>query len=431
MTPITAGFATSTHIRHVNYKGLLVFCLTSLIPIQVGQTSASNWDSATSDQIRQIATAGRIGEMRWPDFRDVQLSVAHVYEQNGFKPLWLADGQLTSKGRSVLELLSQSAERGLDPKDYDVPWLTGQLLHSMGSNYHQTPDVSAPDISLTINLMRYASALHQGRIHPCQAHFAIRAKDLLDPGAFVREYLSSDRALSEHIASIEPPFPGYYRTLSALERYRQLASQPEPVMPKRPPHALKRGERYPDLPTLASRLWMLSDLKTANSVVLGEQLYDGPVFEAVKRFQTRHGLASTGTLDLATWEALATPIASRVQQLELTLERWRWLPSAINPAIVVNIPEYELRAVDDDKKSNLRMRVIVGKTYRHRTPIFEDRLRSVIVRPPWNVPLSIQKTEILPQVHKDPAYLRNHDFIVIDQKGRKHCLLEFRTRPSE
>jgi len=356
--------------------------------------------------------------MRWPDFRDLQLSVAQVYEQNGFKPLWLVDGQLTSKGRSAIEILSQSPEKGLNPEDYDVPRLRERLLDGSNSDSLGYRNSGALDVSLTIDLMRYASALHQGRIHPCQAHFAIRAKDLLDPGAFVREYLSSDQNLAQHLAKIEPPFRGYSSTLAALVRYQQLASQPEPPMPKRPPHPLKRGDRYSDLPALTSRLRMLRDLKTVAPGTTAAQIYDGPVFEAVKRFQWRHGLAETGTLDFATYQALTTPVASRVEQLKLTLERWRWLPSTITPAIVVNLPEFELRAFDEDKQMALRMRVIVGKAYRHRTPVFEDQLNSVIVRPPWNVPLSIQKSEIVPQARKDPAYLREHDLIAIDQKGQ-------------
>jgi murein L,D-transpeptidase YcbB/YkuD len=140
---------------------------------------------------------------------------------------------------------------------------------------------------------------------------------------------------------------------------------------------------------------LLGDLKTAEPGVATARIYDGPLFDATKKFQSRHGLAATGTLDEATYQALATPIASRVEQLKRTLERWRWLPSTITPAIVVNLPEYELRAFDENKQMALRMRVIVGKAYPRRTPVFEDTLESVIVRPPWNAPLSIQRSEMV------------------------------------
>jgi murein L,D-transpeptidase YcbB/YkuD len=227
----------------VKYGKHLPLCLALSVLLEVGcKESVADRDAGTSEQVRQIVASGRLSEIRSPDFRDVQLSVAQVYEQNGFKLLWLVDGQLTNKGQKVLETLRQSSAKGLNPEDYDVFQLSEQLFERGKYNVARYRDQGVFDAAITINLMRYASALHQGRIDPCQAHFAMHPKDLLDPGAFVREYLLSDRGLAEQLAEIEPPFHGYRSTLGALVQYQQMAAQREPPIPKRPPHPLKRGE---------------------------------------------------------------------------------------------------------------------------------------------------------------------------------------------
>jgi murein L,D-transpeptidase YcbB/YkuD len=54
-------------------------------------------------------------------------------------------------------------------------------------------------------------------------------------------------------------------------------------------------------------------------------------------------MASTRTavIGKTTLEQLNTPLSYRVRQLQLTLERWRWVPHEYSaPPIVVNIPEF-------------------------------------------------------------------------------------------
>jgi L,D-transpeptidase YcbB len=74
--------------------------------------------------------------------------------------------------------------------------------------------------------------------------------------------------------------------------------------------------------------------------------------EALKRFQDRHGLDVDGTLGASTFSALTTSMAKRVRQIELTLERWRWLPAFRTPPIIVNIPEFRLFAFNTTADRN-------------------------------------------------------------------------------
>ena len=139
---------------------------------------------------------------------------------------------------------------------------------------------------------------------------------------------------------------------------------------------------------------------------------------AVKRYQRRHGLEPNGLIDGRNCKDLNTPFSHRVAQLQLTLERLRWLPHQFQrPPIVVNIPEFRLRAVDEQYHWTLFMKVVVGRAYRHQTPVLASNVKSVIFRPYWNVPLSIVRAELLPLIEKDPAYLAKNAYEIVANAG--------------
>jgi murein L,D-transpeptidase YcbB/YkuD len=108
--------------------------------------------------------------------------------------------------------------------------------------------------------------------------------------------------------------------------------------------------------------------------------------------------------------AASAPAARvEVRKIELTLERWRWLPAFRTPPIIVNIPEFRLfafRTTADRAADILQMDVIVGRTFpRTRTPVFVADMTSVIFRPYWDVPRNIMLREELPKIRANPAYL--------------------------
>jgi len=140
--------------------------------------------------------------------------------------------------------------------------------------------------------------------------------------------------------------------------------------------------------------------------------------DAVKHFQVRHGLDPDGRLGRATMAQLNTPLSHRIRQLELTLERWRWVPHSFSrPPIVVNIPEFELRALNDSYGTELEMKVVVGKAYRHQTPVIAADMREVIFRPYWDVPRSIQRTELVPKLDQGASYLANNGYEIVTSQG--------------
>ena len=185
-----------------------------------------------------------------------------------------------------------------------------------------------------------------------------------------------------------------------------------------PPKPVKPGDIYSGVPRLKRLLSLLGDLPGTETPEASERIYKGSLVAAVRHFRERHGLEANGIIDKHTVQELNIPLGRRVVQLQLTLERWRWLPHDFEqPPIVVNIPEFRLYVTNEKYLPAFSMRVVVGRSYKHQTPVFAAELKSVIFRPYWNVPLDIQRHELLPELKKNPGYLQKHSFEVVDRDG--------------
>jgi murein L,D-transpeptidase YcbB/YkuD len=122
----------------------------------------------------------------------------------------------------------------------------------------------------------------------------------------------------------------------------------------------------------------------------------------------------------ATQEALRVPLAWRVRQVELALERLRWLPPLRGRALAVNVPAFHLFGFDSAGVvggSQIDMRVVVGRALDTRTPMLLEEMKYVEFRPYWNVPRSIVVKEILPQLRRQPDYLRRNRMELVGPRG--------------
>jgi L,D-transpeptidase YcbB len=215
------------------------------------------------------------------------------------------------------------------------------------------------------------------------------------------------------------PGDAYQRTLRALNQYRVLAAKDDGAFLPATEEPVEPGDSYADAPRLIRLLSLIGDLPE-ESVPADSELYQGELVEAVKRFQSRHGLEPDGRIDLTTLEQLNTPLRVRVRQLELALERWRRRPyNPARPAIVLNLPEFRLRAFSGaiDPDPELEMKVVVGEAPDHKSPILHSQLETVTFLPYWNVPDSIQRNELLPEIRQDRSWVSANRFEMITRQG--------------
>ena len=140
-------------------------------------------------------------------------------------------------------------------------------------------------------------------------------------------------------------------------------------------------------------------------------------WKGLKHFQKRTGLEALGNLGPQSVSALKQPFDARVRTIELSLERWRWLPRTYGaPPILVNLPAFRLYAFksnSDDEKDLLTMDVAIGGSFDKKTPIFSDTLRTVVFSPYWDVPISISTKEIIPKARKDISYLAKNGYEIV------------------
>jgi murein L,D-transpeptidase YcbB/YkuD len=334
--------------------------------------------------------------------------VRAFYGPAGYSLAWTRNGRPTPQAQAVIALLENAAAKGLEATDYDA----GQWASRIGALRNDNA-LATFDVALTSAVMRYASDLRIGRVRPDTVEFALDADQDQLHLPFFAARIATANDVNAVVASIEPQHADYRRLLTALAKYRRIAAESQNDAPLPLVAKLAPGSEYAGVAQLVTILRRNGDL-TAD--YKGTR-YEGALVDAVKHFQARHGLDADGVIGKTTFSQLTVPASERVEQIELALERWRWMPSRFDgPAILVNIPEFKLTARDGNEE--LTMRVVVGKASRHETPVFDGDIKHVVFRPSWSVPPNIQRHEILPKIEQDHGYLARNRYELVDNAGR-------------
>lgn len=369
----------------------------------------------TPVRIQTIVSAGILNSMRWSRFSDYRVWLQNIYEPAGYAPLWLHGNVPTPQATLMIKRFQDAGQKGLEPEDYDASRWESRTRALSNSD----ADLAAFDVALTVCTMRYVSDLHIGRINPQHFNFGLEVEHKkYDLAHFVRERLLPATDVATLLDGVEPPFPGYRRTEQALSRYLEFARQDDGEKLPVPIRPVELGQHYEGLGRLVRLLRLIGDLPPGTGPT-DHLLYDGELAEGVKRFQRRHGLDADGRLGSATIKQLNVPLSDRIRQLQLTLERWRWLPSEFSaPPIIVNVPDFRLRVLDRGYKVSFDMRVVVGKALRTQTPVFSRDMTFVVLRPYWNVPPSILRSEIIPAIKRDRDYVAKKNYEVTTSGGK-------------
>ncbi|SOZ15221.1 conserved hypothetical protein, COG2989; putative exported protein [Cupriavidus taiwanensis] len=337
------------------------------------------------------------------------------------EPMWFVQGRPVPEARQAVDALAGVAADGLDPRDYDAEALR-QAVTQAAHGPALPPDAAARlDAALSAAMERMLSDLHGGRINPRAVHanFAPPAERPFDAATWLRDAVAQHR-LPYAIRQAAPTFPLYGTLRQALARYRDIARQPvwQQPLPPLPASKLTPGQPWAGAAALTARLVALGDLPAGTQA---PPRYEGALVDGVKAFQSRHGLQPDGVIGAATLAQLNLPIAERVRQIELTMERLRWTPLDGPRMIVVNVPEFMLRAYEirDGKLDiKLEMKVIVGKALDTRTPLFEEDMRYIEFSPYWNIPPSIARRETVPRLRRDPGYFNRQGLEFVGGDGK-------------
>ncbi len=314
------------------------------------------------------------------------------YEGRDFRAAWSGNEGLLPRASEAAAVIHDAGRDGLRASDYAPPALRFLL---------DADSLAELDLRLTRAALAYAADLVNGRVDPPRVDtlWSAAAAHRIDLPAWLAAGVEGD-SVGPVLESLAPPQGGYAALRAVLARYRDIVARGG--WARLPRAALAPGDRGPVVAALRARLAVEGDLGAARA---DGDAFDATLQAALQQFQRRHGLDADGMAGPATLAALNVPAAERVRQIELNLERWRWLPRALGARyVVVNSAAFELEAVQGGS-SVMTMRAIVGRPD-WPTPIVGGRITGVLFGPVWNIPRAIAVQEVLPQAQGDSGYLR-------------------------
>lgn len=369
--------------------------------------------------LRTMVLAGNHPDLRWRDFTDFRSEIARLYERAAWQPLWFRGTRPSDAAIQLIARLASSDSLGLEPRDYDAPWLEQKVREFTRLHRAPPPDELVRfDLALSVAAVRFVSALHRGRLNPRQVNAALF---IPRPSLAAEMAVDSLRDIERQgliLEHLQPHFHHYQLLKNALVRYRSMARDSSLVpLPALPP-VVKPGMRLRAAVRLRRLLEATGDIAPSGRPAEADTLYSPDLVAGIREFQRRQGFEADGVIGKATIARLNRPFDQRVRQIELTLERWRWLPASFTaPPIIVNIPAYRLFAFTsftDREDSMLAMDVVVGSAFEHDTPVFAADMRYLVFRPYWEVPVSIMRDELGPKALSDPEFLKREGMILVE-----------------
>ncbi|WP_209017019.1 L,D-transpeptidase family protein [Roseibium aggregatum] len=338
---------------------------------------------------------------------DIPDGLVLYYGERAFAPVWFDRNGLTENAHLVIAAMADANAHALNPNNY------GPLEFAKRSETAQTPEEWARfELDLSLQFLRYATHLSSGRVQPNKVNKSLNLfPHRPDPKQL---FENAERAVefSAFLDSLAPHSANYARLKRRLAQYREKAANGGfTAVPEG--EVLKPGMSDPRVDALRARL-IEEDIPGAADHT-GE-VYDGALVEAVEAFQGYHGLATDGVIGKETLARLNIPIKDKLIQMELNMERRRWMRDDLGDFYVfTNLADQNLKVVRDGKTVHTA-RVVVGKPY-HATPVFSDTLEYVEINPYWNVPYSIATKEYLPQLKRNPTALTSKNIRVFRDGG--------------
>lgn len=396
-----------------NWAGIALIFL-SVFSVLFFVSSCKNSSTRFSDEDQQVLDSTYYIDYikSDPKFADQLHWVKSFYRIRNFELAWFKKNTIVPQAEKMLDVITKATDEGLDPSDYsliELDKLFKELKASKRDFERFTEIQKEIDVALTGTYFLWASDYYRGLVVPNEN------KEI--EWDVKQNRIRLDRALMTVLGEAESRYPyadfsplheEYTRLKAALKTYRDIQEAGGwPIVQASP--KLKLQQSSDVVPAIRKRLGLSET---------GNKIYTHDLFEAVKQFQAIQGLKPDGVLGPETVRIMNIPVAKRVRQIILNMERWRWIPQSFEPDyLLVNIPEYKLYVFEKGKE-RLSMNVIVGKTV-NSTPVFSDRMEYIVLSPYWNVPFSIIKEELAPKIAANSSYLDRLDMEVVTTKGEQ------------
>jgi murein L,D-transpeptidase YcbB/YkuD len=322
----------------------------------------------------------------------------YFYGARNFEPLWLTEDEnggiaFSPDAAEIIEVFKEAYLEGLNPDDY----LTDEidLTHIGGDPI----ELATLETAFSAAAVRYAQNAYGGRINPRQVSGYITiTPPHINESETLMELAGSDSP-GDILRALSPTHREFVALRDALAGFYDGTAEEPLVIPDG--SMIRPGRTDERVPLLRERLGLTAPQTD-------ELVYDEELVAAVEAFQDSLGLLVDGIVGPATTAALNGGNATSREDIIANMERWRWMPEGLGEFYVnVNIPEFHV-GIYRDGDLVYGSRVVVGKRS-NQTPVFSDEIEHVVVNPYWNVPSSIARNEIGPQLASNPGYIASHN----------------------
>lgn len=343
----------------------------------------------------------------------------NFYNSRNFQFAWLTETGLAEQAKIFHEM-----DRRYVAESRDSTMIEGKLFARLTALTDKdttilkaSPALGDFELQLTQHFFKLVGYAYAGKLDPASLQWYIPRKKV-DAVALLDSLVAKKDVPFEEWE----PVNRYYQTLHAalINWYKiQQRGDWKQLLPDKTRYKEKDTGIF--IAQVKARLSDYGSLQAGDS----SRVFNEGLTLAVKKAQQQFGIRQSGYIDAALLKALNVPVELRIEQLLINLERMKWMPqSTQRKLILVNIPEYRLHVVED-KKEVLAMNIVVGKAA-HKTVIFSDELKNIVFSPYWNIPPSIVRAEILPNMRRNGNYLAQKN---MEKTGMSDGLPTIRQKP--
>jgi L,D-transpeptidase YcbB len=341
------------------------------------------------------------------------------YAGRDYRPAWIKEGEITSQVPALLNSLKGIDKEGLSPTDYHLAEIESRhktLAKALKKRRASQAEALADfDLLCSDAFLACAGHLARGKVNPETHTVAWQGRCIEESFAKLLEDALAENRVAGALESL-PPRHSFFRNLkTALVSYRELVRKtnwdplPEGL-------SLKKGDKQKEVQELRKRLLAFGDL--AKEKKSSGRVFDDALEAALCRFQSRHGLEITGSLDPPVLAALNVPLEARCRQIEANLERWRWLPHDLGEKFIyVNAAGFELQGFEDSKKG-LVMKIVAGSEA-WQTPDFASEMTHLVINPDWTIPIPVLLKETYNYALQNPCYFRDNRMVILRNSGEQ------------
>ncbi len=395
-------------------------CLITIFSLSISNTAQA--EKAVAEILRYIIESGQTTESI-ADNDERLIPVFLIYESRNYTPIWVRDSGPKNKARDFLKILKRSNDDALRPANYRIAAIE-KLIKS-----EDFQDLAELELLLSRALLDYGRDVNAGRIAPSTIDKNTQVFPNTPGSATLLDRIELADKVSEVFDTLPPQSPRYARLKQKLAEYRRKAAARGEWVTVPDGEVLKPKNYDKRVPAIRNLLTQMGDLKpelplpkTADGAP-DPTLYDPILVEGVKRFQYRHGIDQDGVIGPATLKQMNIPLSERIRQMELNMERRRWMQDNFGDFyIFVNLADQYLKVVkrngEGKEKTIHTAPVVVGKPF-FSTPVFTKNMTYMVMNPYWNVPSSIARNELIPKLLNDSGALLRQNIRILKGWGDK------------